>query len=474
MESGTPNRREEELGEQGEVWERTGPSGTLGGSLAGRLKAAEKALALVETERDRLEATVVRLGSLAGQLDPSHVCRGLTETARELTGARLAMFVPAEALGMAEAFVSCEAGEVAVFPEPSRVPLLAGALWRVSPLTVDDAAVWDAGQWAKDQESYGRLADGNPLRCWLGAPARSRYGDVLGVLFLTHDRPGAFGKREEDLAQGLASYLGATLDNLSIFQERARVARALQQTLLPPVLPEVPGLEIGARYRPAREMDQVGGDFYDLFEVRAGVWGLLLGDVTGVGPEAAALTGIARYSVRALAPQSRSPGQLLSQLNRTLLQFDLQEKFCTALYAELRSKSGAVQLDMGNGGHPYPLVMRATGKVEEVTAHGTLLGVVDEINVEEHRLILSPGDMMVAYTDGVIEARNPGGEAFGTEGLERILPECAGGHASSVARRIELAVSEHQAGAAPDDVAIIVLQCVSPPAAKSGLARWRR
>jgi serine phosphatase RsbU (regulator of sigma subunit) len=469
-----------ELGERREASEPSGPPGEVGGSVevdssvGEPLRAAEEALARAEAERDRLEAAVVRLGGLAGNLDPSEVCRGITETARELTGARLAMFVPAEALGMAEAFVSCEAGEVAAFPEPSRVPLLAGALWRVSPLSVDDAAMWDAAHWEAEQASYGRLANGSALRCWLGAPSRSRYGDVLGVLFLAHDRPAAFGKREEELAQGLASHLGATLDNLSIFQERARVARALQQTLLPPVLPEVPGLEIGARYRPAREMDQVGGDFYDLFEVRAGVWGLLLGDVTGVGPEAAALTGIARYAVRALASQARSPGQLLSQLNRTLLQFDLQEKFCTALYAELRSKGGAVQLDIGNGGHPYPLVMRADGKVEQVTAHGTLLGVVEEINVEEHRLVLSPGDMMVAYTDGVIEARNPSGEAFAIEGLELVLPDCAGGHAASVARRIELAVSEHQAGGAPDDVAIIVLQCTSRPAQKAGLGRWRR
>jgi serine phosphatase RsbU (regulator of sigma subunit) len=128
----------------------------------------------------------------------------------------------------------------------------------------------------------------------------------LGVLFLAHDEPYAFGKREEELAQGLAAHLGASLDNLALFQERSNVAGALQQTLLPPTQPEIPGLEIATRYGPAKSVALVGGDFYDMFEVRPGVWGLLLGDITGVGPEAAALTGVARYAARALGSQECS------------------------------------------------------------------------------------------------------------------------------------------------------------------------
>lgn len=442
--------------------------------LRARLESLQSALASSQAERERLEGSIVRLGALAGQLDPLEVARGITEAARELTGATLAMFVPAELIGISQAVIACDPSEVPVVPQPANVPLLAGALWRVTPLNIDDAAVWDAGFESDDEAGYGRSANARAFRSWVGAPARARYGDVLGVLYLAHDRPGAFDKRHEELAQGLASHLGASLDNLSIFQERARVARALQQTLLPPALPEVPGLEIAARYRPAKAMAQVGGDFYDLFEVRPGVWGFLLGDVTGVGPEAAALTGIARYAVRALAAQTGSPSQLLSQLNKTLVQFDLQEKFCTALYAELRSNGPNIQLDIGNGGHPYPLVMRADGSVEQVSAHGTLLGVVQDINVQQHRLVLAPGDVFVAYTDGIVEARNPSGEVFGMEGLAGVLPLSAGGHAASVARRIELAVLEHQAGGAPDDMAIVVLQSSHSAAPVKGKLRARR
>ncbi|MGH9107172.1 MAG: PP2C family protein-serine/threonine phosphatase [Acidimicrobiales bacterium] len=438
------------------------------GDTDARLKAAELAVTRLTAERDRLEATVARLGALAAQLDAEDVARGVTQVARELTGAPLAMFVPAESLTFAGPVLASDPGMVVEAPEPARVPLLAGALWRVTPLRLDDVAQWDAG-WDAGHLNYGRLSDGRSLRSWIGAPARARYGDVLGVLFIAHHRPHAFGKREEDLAQGLAAHLGASLDNLSVFQERARVARALQQTLLPPVLPEIPGLEIAARYRPAASAVQVGGDFYDLFEVRPGCWGLLLGDVTGVGAEAAALTGIARYAARALASQECSPAHLLAQLNGTLMAFDLQEKFCTAVYAELRPKGDDIEVNLANGGHPYPLVLRAEGEVEPIIAEGTLLGVVPDISLEERRFVLCPGDVLVAYTDGIIEARNPNGDLFGTEGLADVLPRCAGGHAASVARRVELAVIEHQAGGPPDDMAIIVLQSTRERRARAGL-----
>jgi serine phosphatase RsbU (regulator of sigma subunit) len=154
-----------------------------------------------------------------------------------------------------------------------------------------------------------------------------------------------------------------------------------------------------------------------MFEVRPGVWGLLLGDITGVGPEAAALTGVARYAARALASQECSPARLLTQLNDTLVHFDLHEKFCTAIYAELQLNGDVTQVKISNAGHPYPFVIRADGQVAEVEAQGTLLGLLADITLEERELTLSPGDVMVCYTDGIIEARSPSGELFGTEGL---------------------------------------------------------
>ena len=422
-------------------------------NLVTRLEVAELAIARLEAERDRLESLFVRLGALAAQLDAGAVVQGVTEAARDLTDAALAMFAPSERATIMEATVVCDLGPLGEVPEPGRVPLLAGVMWRDSPVRLDDIT-----QWVSGDVGYGRLSDGRLFRSWVGVPVRARHGDALGALFLAHYRPNAFGRREEELAQGLAAYLGASLDNVTLFQDRSRVARALQQTLLPPVLPEVSGLDIAARYRPAKSTALVGGDFYDMFEAGPGVWHLMIGDVSGVGPEAAALTGIARYAARALASQEPSPSRLLSQLNDTLVRFGLQERFCTVLYAELRPDDHGLRVRMANGGHPYPLVLRPDGQVEEVAVHGALLGILDEIVLEEKEFVMGPGDVLVCYTDGVTEARDPTGAFFGTDGLARVLPGCTGRSAASVARRVELAVLEHQSGVTPDDIAIVVLQ----------------
>jgi len=423
--------------------------------LYARLKLAEMAIARLEAERDLLESMVVRLGALAAELDADGLVQGVTEAARDLTDAPLAMFVPTERAALSQPTIVCEPGILGEPPDPARVPLLAGALWRVTPVRLDDVAPWDDGS-----KGYGRLADGRPFRSWVCAPVRTRYGDALGGLFLAHYRPQAFARRDEQLAYGLATHLGASLDNLSLFQERGRVAGALQQTLLPPVLPEVPGLDIAARYRPAKSTALVGGDFYDIFEVRPDVWSVIIGDVSGIGPEAAALTGIARYAARALASQAPSPALLLSQLNDTLVRFGFQERFCTMLYVELHPDGDVVRAKIANGGHPYPFVLRSDGSVEEVEVSGTLLGVLSDVSLEEREILLAPGDVLVGYTDGVTEARDPSGDFFGPDGLAGVLPGCIGRPAASVAQRIELAVLEYQAGVTPDDIAIVAVQAL--------------
>ncbi len=427
-----------------------------GEDLRARLEAAEAAVRRLEGERDRLESMVVRLGALAAQRDADELVRGVTEVARDLTGATVAMFVPAERLApMGTTMVVCGAEQVGQVPEPARTALLSGALWRVTPLRLDDTSSAEAG--AGPQAGYGSLADGRPLRSWVGVPVRARHGEALGALFLAQHQPHGFGRREEELAQGLAGHLGASLDNVVLFQERSRVARALQETLLPPVLPKIPSLDVAARYRPARATAFVGGDFYDLFEARPGVWSLVIGDVSGVGPEAAALTGVARYAVRALASELRSPARVLSRLNETLLGFDLQEKFCTVLYGELRGSAAGLELKLANGGHPFPVVVRADGSVAELEVRGTMLGVLPGAALDEHVVTLAPGELLVTYTDGVPEARGPDGSFFGTEGLCRALQSAAGHPAASVVATIELAVVEHLSGMPSDDMAIVVL-----------------
>lgn len=432
--------------------------------LETRLKVAQRAVERLEEDRERLEGLVVRLGAIAGSLDTNDVAAGVLEAARDLTGASVGLFVPVDRTSLKEV-VSPNRAAVQEVPDPARAPLLGSVLWRDQPVRIDDTNRW-LGAGPGDNSGFGALADGRSLRSWLGAPVTARYGSVRGGLFLGHHRAHAFTQRHESLVSALGAHLGVALDNAALFEERSQAATALQQTLLPPLLPRPPGLELAARYRPARSTALVGGDFYDVFEIGPGAWGLLLGDVSGAGPEAAAITGVARYAARALISPELSLAQLLGQLNETLVRFALQERFCTILYAELRPVGDDVAVTLASAGHPPPFVLRDDETVERLQTPGTLLGMFPDVTIEDRQVLLRPGDALVTYTDGVTEARSPDGRFFGEEGVVSVLATCAGRPSTSVARRLELGVLEHQSGTSADDIAIVVVRC-DPQAQRS-------
>jgi len=443
---------------------------------AGAPSLAQAADSDLAAERDRLHAAVLALCTSAARVDVAQVVRDVTTMALSLTRADVALFAPAEATGLDLPRVCFQQPLVATAPTLADVPALAEVLWRGEPVRLDDLDEVGQGANAAPAElpqrarAEGAARDGlstglpagqapaTQLRSWLGVPVKARYGETLGALFVGGSQPQAFGQRETELAQALAAYLGGRFDNLSLSLERAHVAGALQQTLLPPALPEIAGLDVAARYRPAKTVARVGGDFYDMFELGEGAWGLIVGDVSGVGPEAASLTGVARYGARAVASGEHSPAELLQQLNDTLFRLRLREKFCTLIYAQLRLEDGKVVLALANGGHPYPFVLRSDGKVEEVAVRGMLLGAFEELELEQRELCLGPGDLVVFYTDGVIEAHGGSEGFFGAEGLSQVLSASAGASAGSVARNIERAVLDHQAGGARDDVAVVVVR----------------
>ena len=190
---------------------------------------------------------------------------------------------------------------------------------------------------------------------------------------------------------------------------------------------------MAARYRPTGAGNLVRGDFYDVFEI-GDEWGVVLGDVSGFGPEAAALTGLARYTVRAVAGQE-GPGAGLRVLNRALCRQHTADRFCSAVYLRLRPEDdGRVVLRVAVGGHPPPLVGRDSGTVEPlVVKESMLLGLFVDAELCDRELVLSPGDVLVLYTDGVIEARGPDGEQFGQERLEHLLVRAAGRTADGIA-----------------------------------------
>ena len=200
-----------------------------------------------------------------------------------------------------------------------------------------------------------------------------------------------------------------------------------------------------------------GGDFYDCFATGGGDWALVIGDVCGKGAEAAAITALARYTLRASVLHSRRPARVLAELNEALLRQGLDYRFCTALYASVTPREDGCDVVLSTGGHPLPLVLRATGAIEQPGRPGTLLGIVREPELSEERITLGSGDALVLYTDGVVEA-SPAEHALAPERLADLLRSCDGSHAGAIAEAIEREALAVQDGRLRDDVAVVVLR----------------
>ena len=240
----------------------------------------------------------------------------------------------------------------------------------------------------------------------------------------------------------------------------AYLARTLQQSLLPPELPTIPGIEIAARYRAAGKGNEVGGDFYDLFDTEQGEWVAVMGDVRGKGAKAAALTGLARHTIRAAAMQGLNPEAVLNSLNAALQRHEVSDdsaQFCTVTYALLNEGVGTTLLKIVSGGHPLPLVLRADGDVEEVGIPGMLLGVVPDPELHETEVQLNVGDTIMLYTDGVTDGRR-GGELFGEERLHGVFGSCIGMNPEEIADLVERSVVDFWSDEPLDDIAILVLK----------------
>ena len=432
----------------------SGPIDPLLGTETDELRTARAALEELMAERERLLELVVRLPGLLAERDPEQLVAGVAEACRVLTGARFALYVPPDSAASAT-LTGLRWDDFAERPDIGNAPLLAGPRVHGQPHCVDDVAAW-----ARDDRlsrPYGTLADGRLVRSWLIVPVPTGDGDLAGVLYLGHPRPHAFGSEDVTLTGGLCEHLGVALGHAELAAERDRVASALEATLLPPVLPRIPGVDLAARYRAAGPSD-VGGDFYDVFPVGGQRWAVVLGDVSGSGPEAAALTGVARYSLRAIAPEVASPAGVLWRLNDLLCRQGAEDRFVTALLARFTATDDGVEVELAGGGHPPALVLRDDESVTILDrATGTLLGMLPGTTFTDVGVSLRTGDALVLYTDGVIEARNHAGQQFGQDRLVALLSTCAGRSAAGIARRIELAALAHSPELA-DDMAVVVIR----------------
>jgi serine phosphatase RsbU (regulator of sigma subunit)/transcriptional regulator with GAF, ATPase, and Fis domain len=253
----------------------------------------------------------------------------------------------------------------------------------------------------------------------------------------------------------VARRIARALENARLYTDRDFVAKTLQRSLHPPVLPEMDRLEVAALFLPAEAEHGIGGDFYDVFEMADGRTAVLVGDVCGKGVEAATVTGIARRTLRALTHLGR-PSELLHHLNRTLLQEDLQSRFCTAALAIVDpADRGGAQATIALAGHPPPQIVKATGEIHRVGQPGTLLGILEDLVVHDVSIELQEGDSLLLYTDGIMEKH----EAAADEPVALItaLRGASWSSALELRGRIEEFVMS-EAGERHDDIAVLILR----------------
>ncbi|WP_030249526.1 SpoIIE family protein phosphatase [Streptomyces violens] len=345
-----------------------------------------------------------------------------------------------------------------------------------------------AGPWPWPGEPSGFGPGGAALACPLISGVR-RHGTLLigraGLL--------RFPDEVVSLIEDLAGRVARAIATADAYSRQERISRVLQRRLLPGRRPDVPGVASAVVYEP-REGAWAGGDFWDLFRAGEGRWCFMLGDVCGSGPEAAAVTGLARPVLRLLAREGYGVGDVLDRLNRTVAreaadsvaavaaavvaagseaelqpgyrEEEEQARFLSLLYGEIvphADGTGGARCTLASAGHPLPLVLGTDGTVRAVAAPQMLLGVMEETEYESESFDLAPGETLLCVTDGVTERRS-GGRLFDDEdGLAQALAECAGLGADGVAEHLRRRV--HAFGTAPpdDDLALLVLQAVPGP-----------
>ncbi|MEU8488701.1 SpoIIE family protein phosphatase [Streptomyces sp. NPDC048641] len=449
-----------------------------------RLQFAADRIALAVESARLGELEKLRRGSLSFLVEASDLLAGTLD--RDQTLALMAqMTVPTLATWCAVYTIADQSSEpylsYVLHEDEERIDGLKALLSKIAP--PDPVPTPGARVWAAPAEAAHQAALRTSMRSLgLGAPSSVSSGigttlataaavggetvvlplvarnRVIGMLTLGKPSDEHFRQEILELAEDLSRRAALALDNARLYSERMAISQSLQRSLLPPELPHIPGVEVEVIYRAAGEGNEVGGDFYDLFPIRDGAYGFAIGDVCGTGPEAAAVTGLARHALRLLAREGFGGPAVLERLNAAILDEGARSRFLTLLYGELwPQEDGSAVLKMVCAGHPLPLRLRQDGTVEPYAEPQPLLGVMEDLELYEQTTTLDPGDVLLCVTDGITERRE-GTRMLGDDGLADVLTTCTGLTAGAVAARIMRAVERFASDAPSDDMAILTMR----------------
>jgi serine phosphatase RsbU (regulator of sigma subunit)/anti-sigma regulatory factor (Ser/Thr protein kinase) len=382
-----------------------------------------------------------------------------------------------------------EAGELQ--PEPvyvwhadeSLIDPLAGLLAAVGPPEADEAG----RSWSLAMDVGPDLVDEAVVLASDAAwcfPLAAR-GRSLGVVVIGRPRGDRPPREALELAEDLARRAALALDNARLYEQQQLTSQALQRSLLPPELPQIPGIDLSVAHQVAGEGNEVGGDFYDVYPAGPNRWRFAIGDVCGTGPEAAAVTGLARHALRILAREGHDVADVVGRLNELILEESARGRFLTLLHGELtvlgadgtpddegtlfdgggaEGPRPAVRLRLVSAGHPLPLLLRAAdpaGVPQPAAEPQPLLGVIGDLTYTAQTASLFAGDVLLSVTDGITERKDARGRLLDDDdGLAALLARCRGLNAGTVAARIVRAAEDFGAAPRTDDMALLVLRAL--------------
>lgn len=444
---------------QAQAGEPTAPPQPFEQRLLDEIDAVATAWALA----DRAARLYNLSSALSSAMTPEEVAEGvLTEGVAALGASGGGMMLPGggNRLRVPGTIGYDETVVASLRSEPATAELPAAAAMRTGE------AVWLESREERDSRfpELGGMERNTVSMCAVPLEAGGR---LLGALRFSFSEARLFDPEERRFVMALAAQAAQTLDRVRLHQERVDISLRLQRSLLPPALPDVPGVSLAALYHPLGDGVEIGGDFYDVWATGNGEWAFAIGDVCGTGPEAAAMTALVRHTLQAISRVDTDQAAILNHLNEILLSAGHgDDRFCTLILGSIatgtagtggrRRAGGSTVVRLATGGHPGPVVRRGDATLSLVETGGSLLGVLPSVDLVESEVVLRDGDSLIFYTDGVTEARS-GRSMFGTEGLLASLGG-APREAAGMAAALEADVLAYSNGVLSDDMAVLVIQ----------------